>query len=123
MYSDIMIDHLANPRNQGELENPDGVGIAHTLMCHDEIVVTIQVKNDIIQDVRFKAFGCGAAIATGSVATELIKGKHIDDALKITGRHLIEAMGGVPENKAKCTLVAHDAFRAAVEDFRKKVQV
>ena len=122
MYSDIMIDHLANPRNQGLLENPDGVGIARTAMCHDEIIVTIQVKNDIIQDVRFKTFGCGASIATGSVATELIKGKHIDDALKITGRHLIEAMGGVPEHKVKCTLVAHDAFRAAVEDFRKKVQ-
>ena len=122
MYNNKVIDHLANPRNEGEIENPDGLGIARSPLCNDEIMFTIRVRNEVIQDVRFKTVACGTAIATGSIATELIKGKHIDDALRITGRHLIDALGGLPDHKVMCTMVTQDAFRAAIEDFKKKTQ-
>ena len=123
MYNDFVLEHLANPRNEGEIENPDGVGVARSPLCNDEIVMTIRVKNDVIDDIRFRTLACGAAIATSSIATELFKGKRIEEALRVTGRHVLDAMGGLPENKMTCTLLAHDAFRAAVEDFRKKVEV
>jgi len=122
LYNSKVINHLAHPRNEGEIPDPDGLGRARSPLCKDEIVFTIKVRNDIIQDVRFKTFTCGTAIATGSVATELIMGKHIDDALRITGRHLIDALGGLPEHKLKCTTLTQDAFRAAIEDFKKKNQ-
>jgi len=122
LYNSKVIDHLAHPRNEGEIENPDGMGIARSPLCNDEIMFTIRVRNEVIQDVRFKTFACGAAIATGSIATELIKGKHIDEALRVTGRHLIEALGGLPDHKLKCTMITQDAFRAAIEDFKKKNQ-
>jgi len=122
LYNETVLDHLANPRNEGEIENADGIGIAKSPLCHEEITITIRVAEDVIEEVRFKTEACGAAIATGSMATELLKGKHLDDALRITGRHLVDALGGLPEHKTPCTTLTQDAFRAAIEDFKKRTQ-
>ena len=119
-YTEKVVDHFQNPRNMGDLEDPDGVGVVGNPTCGDMMQIQIRVRGDRIEDVRFKTFGCGAAIATTSVATELIKGKTIEEALQVTNRDVMEVLGGLPPVKVHCSLLAEEAIRAAVEDYRSK---
>ena len=108
-----------NPRNVGEIENADGVGEVGNAKCGDIMKIFIKVEDERIVDVKFKTFGCGAAIASSSVATEMIKGKTIDEALAITNKMVIEALGGLPDVKIHCSVLAEEALRSAIEDYRK----
>jgi nitrogen fixation NifU-like protein len=109
-----------NPRNVGEIENPDGVGHVGNPVCGDIMELYIKVKDNIITDAKFKTFGCGAAIATSSMITELVIGKSIDEALKISNSAVAEALGGLPPVKMHCSVLAEEALRSAVEDYQKK---
>ena len=117
MYSEKVMDHFSNPRNVGELENPSGTGTVGNAKCGDIMKMDIQVENGVITDVKFKTFGCGAAIATSSMATELIKGKPIAEALKLTNRAVVEALDGLTTHKIHCSVLAEEAVRAAVRDY------
>lgn len=119
-YSEKVMDHFANPRNVGEIENADGIGEVGNSKCGDIMKMYIKVDNDIITDVKFKTFGCGAAIATSSMATELIKGKSIDEALKLTNKAVMEALDGLPPVKVHCSLLAEEAIHAALWDYAEK---
>jgi len=121
-YTEKVIDHYQNPRNLGELEDADGVGVVGNPTCGDMMQIQIKVRDNRIEDVKFKTFGCGAAIATTSVATELIKGKTIEEALQVTNRDVMEVLGGLPPVKVHCSLLAEEAIRAAVEDYRSKLE-
>ncbi|HHT65620.1 MAG: Fe-S cluster assembly scaffold protein NifU [Caldicoprobacterales bacterium] len=114
------MDHFMNPRNVGEIENPDGVGEVGNARCGDIMKVFLKVENDVIVDVKFKTFGCGAAIATSSMSTELIKGKTIAEALEVTNKTVAESLDGLPPVKMHCSVLAEDAIKAAIEDYRKK---
>ena len=120
LYSEKVMDHFKNPRNVGEIENADGVGTVGNAKCGDIMQMFIKVENDIIVDVKFKTFGCGAAIATSSMATELVKGKSVDDALKLTNAAVVEALEGLPPVKVHCSVLAEEAIKAAVADYYKK---
>ena len=120
LYSDKVFDHFSNPRNVGEIENADGVGEVGNAKCGDIMKMYIKVDNGIISDVKFKTFGCGAAVATSSMATELIKGKSIDDALKLTNKAVVEALDGLPPVKLHCSVLADQAIKAALSDYYKK---
>ena len=120
MYSEKVMDHFSNPRNVGELENPSGTGTVGNAKCGDIMKMDIKVENDIITDVKFKTFGCCAAIATSSMATEMVKGKSIDEALQLTNKAVAEALDGLPPVKMHCSLLAEQAIHAAVEDYQKK---
>ncbi|MCD6452404.1 MAG: Fe-S cluster assembly scaffold protein NifU [Acidobacteria bacterium] len=120
-YSEKVLEHYRNPRNVGEIENPDGVGVVGNPACGDVMKLTIKVKDGKIVDVKFKTFGCAAAIATSSMVTELVKGKTLDEALKISNRTVAEALGGLPPIKMHCSVLAEDALKAAIEDYRKKM--
>ena len=120
MYSEKVMDHFMNPRNVGEIENADGVGEVGNARCGDIMKVSLKIENDIIVDVKFKTFGCGAAIATSSMATELIKGKTIDEALAITNKTVADALDGLPPVKMHCSVLAEEAIKAAIEDYKKK---
>ena len=120
VYNDKVMDHFRNPRNVGELENPDGVGTAGNPVCGDIMELSIKVEDDVIKDVRFSTFGCGAAIATSSMVTELVKNKTIDEALAVSNRAVAEALGGLPPIKMHCSVLAEEALRAAIDDYRKK---
>ena len=120
LYSDKVFDHFSNPRNVGEIENADGVGEVGNAKCGDIMKMYIKVDNGIISDVKFKTFGCGAAVATSSMATELIKGKSIDDALKLTNKAVMEALDGLPPVKLHCSVLAEQAIKAALSDYYKK---
>lgn len=122
MYSEQVMDHFMNPRNVGEIENPDGVGEVGNARCGDIMKVFLKIENDIIVDVKFKTFGCGAAIATSSMSTELIKGKTVDEALAVTNKVVAEALGGLPPVKMHCSVLAEDAIKAAIEDYKKNKQ-
>jgi nitrogen fixation NifU-like protein len=121
-YTEKVIDHYQNPRNMGELEEPDGVGVVGNPTCGDMMQIQIRVQDDRIEDVKFKTFGCGAAIATTSVATELIAGKTIEEALQVTNKDVMEVLGGLPPVKVHCSLLAEEAIKAAVDDYRGKSQ-
>jgi len=114
------MEHFANPRNVGEIEDADGIGNVGNPVCGDIMRMYIKVKDGIITDVKFKTFGCGAAIATSSMATELIKGKTIDEALKLTNKAVAEALGGLPSIKMHCSVLAEEAVRSAIDDYLKK---
>ena len=116
-YSEKVMDHFANPRNVGELADANGVGEVGNSKCGDIMRMYIKVKDNVIEDVSFKTFGCGAAIATSSMATELIKGKTIDEALKLTNRAVMEALDGLPPVKVHCSVLAEQAIKAAVADY------
>ena len=116
-YSEKVMDHFANPRNVGELADTNGVGEVGNSKCGDIMRMYIKVKDNVIEDVSFKTFGCGAAIATSSMATELIKGKTIDEALKLTNRAVMEALDGLPPVKVHCSVLAEQAIKAAVADY------
>lgn len=120
LYSDKVFDHFSNPRNVGEIENADGVGEVGNAKCGDIMKMYIKVDNGIISDVKFKTFGCGAAVATSSMATELIKGKSIDDALKLTNKAVVEALDGLPPVKLHCSVLAEQAIKAALSDYYMK---
>ena len=116
-YSEKVMDHFKNPRNVGEIENPDGVGYVGNPVCGDIMELYIKVKDGIIVDTKFKTFGCGAAIATSSIVTEMVKGKRIEEALKISNRAVAEALDGLPPVKMHCSVLAEEALRSAIEDY------
>ena len=120
MYSEKVMDHFRNPRHMGEMENPDGVGKVGNPVCGDMMELYIKVENDVITDVKFMTFGCGAAIATSSMVTELVKGKTLDEALKISNATVAEALDGLPPVKMHCSVLAEDALKGAIEDYRKR---
>jgi nitrogen fixation NifU-like protein len=117
-YSDKVMDHFRNPRNVGVIDDPDGVGKEGNPMCGDIMELFIKVKDDTIIDAKFRTFGCGAAIATSSMITEMIKGKSIEDALKISNKAVAEALDGLPAKKMHCSVLAADALKKAVDDYR-----
>ena len=116
LYSEKVLDHFSNPRNVGEIENADGVGEIGNAKCGDIMKMYLKIDDNTITDVKFKTFGCGAAVATSSMATELIKGKSIDDALKLTNQAVVEALDGLPAVKIHCSVLAEQAVRAALSD-------
>ena len=120
MYTEQVMDHFMNPRNVGEIEDASGVGTVGNAKCGDIMKIYIKVENDVITDVKFKTFGCCAAIATSSMATEMVKGKSIDEALQLTNKAVAEALDGLPPVKMHCSLLAEQAIHAAVEDYQKK---
>ncbi|HZJ82238.1 MAG TPA: Fe-S cluster assembly scaffold protein NifU [Clostridia bacterium] len=120
MYSDKVMEHFQNPQNVGEIENPDGVGEVGNARCGDIMKIFLRVENDIIVDVKFKTFGCGAAIASSSMATELIKGKEISEALEITNKSVVQALDGLPPVKMHCSVLAEEAIQKAIEDYKEK---
>ncbi|MEG1430216.1 MAG: Fe-S cluster assembly scaffold protein NifU [Oscillospiraceae bacterium] len=120
MYSEKVMDHFSHPRNMGEVENASGVGQVGNAKCGDIMRMSIEVENDIITDVKFKTFGCGAAIATSSMATELVKGKPISEALTLTNQAVVEALDGLPPQKLHCSVLAEEAIRAAISDYYEK---
>lgn len=120
MYSEKVMDHFSNPRNVGEIENADGVGTVGNAKCGDIMRIYLKVDdNGVITDVKFKTFGCGAAIATSSMATEMVKGKTLKEALQLTNKAVAEALDGLPPVKMHCSLLAEEAIKAAVEDYMK----
>ena len=119
-YSEKVLDHFRNPRNVGELENPDGVGVEGNPVCGDLMEIHIKVEDDRITDIKFKTFGCGSAIATSSMVTELAKGKTLDEALTITRQDVANELDGLPKQKMHCSNLAADALHKAIEDYRKK---
>lgn len=119
-YSQVVIDHLRHPRNIGEMENPDGVGEAQNPACGDTMRLFIKVDTDRIIDATFLTFGCGAAIASSSITTEMIKGKTIEEVLMISDQVIAEALGGLPPTKVHCSILAEKAIHAAVLDYRKR---
>jgi nitrogen fixation protein NifU and related proteins len=122
VYSEKVMEHFRNPRNVGEMENPDGTGHVGNPVCGDIMELYIRVKDNIITDAKFKTFGCGAAIATSSMVTEMVKGKSIDDALKVTNSIVAEALGGLPAVKMHCSVLAEEALQSAITDYRNKVK-
>ena len=121
MYSEKVMDHFSNPRNVGEIENADGVGTVGNAKCGDIMRIYLKVDdNGVIIDCKFKTFGCGAAIATSSMATEMVKGKTLQEALTLTNAAVAEALDGLPPVKMHCSLLAEEAVKAAVEDYMKK---
>ena len=119
-YSEKVMDHFANPRNVGELPDANGIGEVGNSRCGDIMKMYIKVENNIIVDVSFKTIGCGAAIATSAMATELIKGKSIDDALKLTNKAVMEALDGLPPVKVHCSVLAEQAIKAALSDYYRR---
>ncbi len=119
-YSQKVMEHFQNPRNVGEIESPDGIGHVGNPVCGDIMELYIKVKDNIIVDAKFKTFGCGAAIATSSMVTELVRGKTVDEALKISNRAVAEALGGLPKIKMHCSILAEQALRSAIDDYLKK---
>ena len=119
LYTEQVMDHFLHPRNLGDIENADGVGQVGNAKCGDIMKIFIKVENDVIVDVKFKTFGCGAAIATSSMATEMVKGKTLSEALKLTNKAVAEALDGLPPVKMHCSLLAEEAIHAAIEDYMK----
>ncbi|MBO5265888.1 MAG: Fe-S cluster assembly scaffold protein NifU [Ruminiclostridium sp.] len=117
VYSEKVMDHFANPRNVGEIEDANGVGEVGNAKCGDIMKMYLKIENNMIADVKFKTFGCGAAIATSSIATEMIKGKPLDEALKLTNRAVVEALDGLPPAKLHCSVLAEQAVKSAVADY------
>ena len=120
LYSDKVMDHFQNPRNVGKIDDADGIGEVGNAKCGDIMRMYIKVKDGIITDCKFNTFGCGSAIATSSMATELIKGKSVKDALKLSNQAVVEALDGLPAHKIHCSVLAEEAVRAAVKDYYDK---
>ena len=117
LYSDIVMDHFMHPRNVGEIENPDGVGQVVNAKCGDMMKMYLKIRDNVIQDVKFETFGCGSAIASSSMATEMIKGKTIDEALAVTNRQVVDALGGLPAHKLHCSVLAEESIKSAIKDY------
>jgi nitrogen fixation NifU-like protein len=117
LYSEKVMEHFKNPRNVGEMEDPDGVGRVGDPICGDVMELYIKVNDGVIVDVKFKTFGCAAAIATSSMVTEMVKGKSVEEALKISNNAVVEALDGLPSAKVHCSVLAEDALKAAIENY------
>ena len=120
LYSEKVMDHFMNPRNVGKIEDADGVGEVGNAKCGDIMKIQIKVNDGIITDVKFNTFGCGSAIASSSMATEMIKGKPVSEALELTNKAVAEALDGLPAHKLHCSVLAEEAIKAAIEDYEKK---
>lgn len=120
LYSEKVMEHFRNPRNVGDMENPDGIGHVGNAVCGDIMELYIKVDNGTIVDAKFKTFGCGAAIATSSMVTEMVKGKTIDEALGISNRAVADALDGLPPIKMHCSVLAEEALRSAIDDYHAK---
>lgn len=120
LYNDIVMDHFLNPKNVGEMENPDGTGLYGSPVCGDMMQIQIKVKDEIIEDAKFKTFGCGSAIASSSMATSMIIGKTIEEALTITNKQIIDNLGGLPPVKVHCSVLADKAIKNAIYDYATK---
>ncbi len=120
LYSEKVMDHFMNPRNVGEIENASGVGTVGNAKCGDIMKVYLQIEDNIIKDAKFKTFGCGAAVATSSMATEMVKGKTVQEALKITNKAVAEALDGLPPVKIHCSLLAEESLHSALWDYAQK---
>ena len=120
LYSDKVMDHFMNPRNVGEIADADGVGEVGNAKCGDIMKMYLKIKDGKIDDVKFETFGCASAIASSSMATELIKGKTIDEALAVTNKQVVDELDGLPAHKLHCSVLAEDAIKAAVRDYREK---
>ena len=120
-YTEQVMDHFMNPRNMGEMEDASGVGTVGNAKCGDIMRIYIKVENDVITDVKFKTFGCGAAIATSSKATEIVKGMTLEEAEKLTNKMVMEALGGLPPVKVHCSVLAEEALHAAIQDYRERL--
>ena len=120
LYTETVMDHFKNPRNVGSMENADGIGEVGNAKCGDIMKIYLKIENDVITDVKFETFGCGSAIASSSVATEMIKGKSISDALSLTNREVVDALGGLPAHKLHCSVLAEEAIKSAVKDYYDK---
>ena len=121
MYTEQVIDHFTNPRNVGEIENASGVGLVGNAKCGDIMKIFIKVKNNVIVDVKFKTFGCGAAIATSSRATEMVTGKTIEEALAVTNKQVTDSLGGLPEVKLHCSVLAEEALHEAIKNYKERL--
>ena len=117
MYTDLVMDHFSNPRNVGEIDDADGVGQIGNPVCGDVMRISIAVTDDRISDIKFKTFGCGAAVATSSMVTEMVKGKTLEEAADISNKAVAEALGGLPANKMHCSNLAADALHLAIQDY------
>ena len=122
MYNEKVMDVFKNPKNVGEIENADGVGTVGNASCGDIMQISLKIENEIIVDAKFKTFGCAAAIATSSTATEMVKGMSVEEALQLTNRRVVEALGGLPAQKLHCSVLAEEAIKKAIEDYRSKKQ-
>jgi nitrogen fixation NifU-like protein len=120
MYSEKVMDHFSNPRNVGEIADADGVGTVGNPVCGDVMKIFIKVEDDHLKDIKFKTFGCGAAIATSSMVTEMAKGKSLEEAMKITNKSVAEELEGLPPQKMHCSNLAADALHAAIKDYQEK---
>ena len=120
LYSEKVMDHFKNPRNVGTIENADGIGEVGNAKCGDIMKIYLKIDNDIITDIKFETFGCGSAIASSSMATELIKGKPVTDALKLTNKAVAEALDGLPPHKMHCSVLAEEAIASAIKDYYDK---
>lgn len=123
MYTDKVMDHFSNPRNVGELTDADGVGQVGNAKCGDIMKIYLKIDGDVIQDAKFKTFGCGAAVATSSMATELVKGKTVEEALALSNKAVAEALDGLPPQKMHCSVLAEEGIRAAIDDYYAKKAV
>lgn len=120
LYNDTVMDHFMNPRNVGEMENPDGTGVYGSPVCGDMMQVQVEIEDDIIKDAKFKTFGCGSAIASSSMATEMIIGKTVEEALAISNKTIIDELGGLPAVKVHCSVLADHAIKSAIYDYAQK---
>ena len=121
-YTEQVMDHFMNPRNMGDMDDASGVGTVGNAKCGDIMRIYIKVENDVITDVKFKTFGCGAAIATSSKATEIVKGMTLEEAEKVTNKMVMEALGGLPPVKVHCSVLAEEALHAAIQDYRERLE-
>ena len=117
LYTDTVMDHFMHPRNVGEIPNADGVGEVGNAKCGDIMKMYLKINGNVIEDVKFETFGCGSAIASSSMATELIKGKTIDEALAVTNKQVVDALGGLPAHKLHCSVLAEESIKSAVKDY------
>jgi nitrogen fixation NifU-like protein len=122
MYNEKVMETFRNPKNVGEIENADGVGLVGNESCGDIMQIFLKIENDIIVDAKFKTFGCAAAIATSSTATEMVKGMTIEEALALTNKKVVETLGGLPSQKLHCSVLAEEAIKKAIEDYQSKKQ-
>lgn len=120
MYNDKVMDHFMNPRNAGTMENPDAVGSYGSPVCGDMMEISLKIENNVILDAKFKTFGCGSAIASSSVATDMIKGKTLEEALELTNKNFIDELGGLPGPKIHCSVLAEQAVKKAIYDYAQK---
>ena len=119
-YNEKVMDHFRNPRNAGLMDHPDGIGRVGNPVCGDIMEISIKVRDNVISDVKFRTFGCGAAIATSSMVTEMVKGKTLEEALCVSNKAVADALGGLPPIKMHCSVLAEEALRSAIDDFRRR---